>query len=85
MKSYQDYDEALFEGRNKEYGAYITRRNYWRNYYTAWVISGTILLLFLVFLLLSPVIWPTSHWLDGMEVREVIVTDTGQIQLFRLN
>lgn len=77
MADFQPYDEQLFEGRNQAYGAYQMRKQYWRNYYTAWAVTGSLLLSLILFLVAAPYIWPAAAPQQQWVMTEVVIDTTG--------
>ena len=67
--AYRTFDDIVFEGRNREYGAYLLRQVYTRNLLKGLVTAISVFLLFLSIPLLVNKFWP----------EEAIITETPKI------
>lgn len=54
------FDDIIFEGRNKAYGAYVLRRIYGRHVYTAVLLATALIALLIAFPILVQRIWPSK-------------------------
>ncbi|TGD78305.1 energy transducer TonB [Hymenobacter wooponensis] len=54
------FDDIVFEGRNKAYGAYVLRRIYGRHLYTAVLLATALTALLIAFPILIQRIWPSK-------------------------
>ncbi len=61
--AYQTFDDIVFEGRNREYGAYLLRKVYTRNLWRALVTASSVFLLFISVPLLVAKIWPEEVYI----------------------
>src|SRR5688500_13118369 len=64
--AYKTFDDIVFEGRNREYGAYLLRKVYTRNLWKGLVTAISLFMLFLSIPLLVNKFWP----------EEAIITQT---------
>src|SRR5687767_6284146 len=64
--AYKTFDDIVFEGRNREYGAYLLRQVYTRNLWKGLVTAISLFMLFLSIPLLVNKFWP----------EEAIITQT---------
>jgi len=44
--NYTDFNDLVFEHRNKDYGAYVLRKAYFHNLMTGWIISMSLVIIF---------------------------------------
>jgi protein TonB len=60
------FDDIVFEGRNKAYGAYVLRRIYGRHVYTAVLLATLLIALLIAFPVLIQRIWPSKVMATGL-------------------
>ena len=80
--AYQTLDDIVFEGRNREYGAYLLRQVYTRNLWRGLVTAISLFLLFLSIPLLVQKFWPeeaiveqTPHKDAGLQIIEITLPE----------
>ena len=72
-----DFLDILFEGRNKEYGAYELRRNYERRLRNALLITAGVALLIFLFVLVGRTVGAADK--NKVKVSDVTLTDIKQL------
>ncbi|TGE05268.1 energy transducer TonB [Hymenobacter fodinae] len=60
------FDDIVFEGRNKAYGAYVLRRIYGRHVYTAVLLATALTTLLIAFPILVQRLWPSKVVVPGL-------------------
>ncbi|MBX9784709.1 MAG: energy transducer TonB [Chitinophagaceae bacterium] len=71
-----DFLDILFEGRNKEYGAYELRRNYTKRLTTALLVTAGLALLIFIGVIVGRTVAASSK--NKVKVQEVTLTDVKQ-------